>query len=610
MGGHFACFSVFFALVVITSIVAVDFNEPRLLPDGILITGGTTDRAIRNVVGTWSLHVVVDTHKPNDRLHEQVQKLSEMISAVTTTRSADNGTKALWLTRLRLIDARLPRLVASDQRRRRGLLDVGGILLHQLFGVATSSDIKISRHLIAQVRNTNKKVLHKANELVSIVNQTYQELSLHQAHLNDIEKALTEIYAKVGQLHISGNIALERMRVSLSIDRRFSLLENRQMFWQLQQGQYLKERAGLESGRLMESIMPRSELTIIVQACHVQGFSVPSLEWIYEFVNIRPLWKADGVLMYTAHLPLTDNKEYLRYHLYTWPSVPKSANFTVELETPTDIAYDTESGNMYIPQSCVGQFPEVCQSGPRFNKGGLQCPRGILTNDEELRKTCHVTIRANVKFNPIKIQQITANMFVMCSKGEKFDILCPRKASRSTVLPHGVSVIHVRPGCKLAGATWSLTGMVVHKVNISLRPATVMTVPFNWSRMISHRVIYHKLKAPTWRVLPEIKHVRLSHLHDDGDEISWPSDQPFSITWWPIVVLCCLPLVVQLLLFNAYQRKWFCFKTKPNSSKPQSTDLVPSPHPTFEMVPLNTHDCVSAMQAHVQVITPSADCTE
>ena len=75
--------------------------------------------------------------------------------------------------------------------------------------------------------------------------------------------------------------------------------------------------------------MPRSELTFIVQACHVQGFFVPSLEWIYEFVNIRPLWKADGVLMYAAHLPLTDNKEYLRYHLYTWPSVPKSANFTV-----------------------------------------------------------------------------------------------------------------------------------------------------------------------------------------------------------------------------------------------------------------------------------------
>ena len=97
MGRNFTYFSVYITLVFFDFTGAADFNQPKLLPDGLLVTGGSTDRSIHNVVDTWSLHVVVDVLvPPNDRLHEQVQQLP---ASLTDSRCTDNDTRAFWLTR-------------------------------------------------------------------------------------------------------------------------------------------------------------------------------------------------------------------------------------------------------------------------------------------------------------------------------------------------------------------------------------------------------------------------------------------------------------------------------------------------------------------------------
>ena len=192
MGRNFASFSIYIALVFFHFAAAVDFHQPKLLPNGLLITGGSTDRSIRNVVGTWSLHVVVEVlDPPGDRLQTQVQQLSKIIVAsLPFSLRADNDTKEVWLWRLRFIADQLPRFVTPHARHKRGLLDAGGMVLHQLFGVATSGDVANSRQLIRQVCDSNKQILHKANKLVSVINQTYNELSLHRTHLLDIEKSV------------------------------------------------------------------------------------------------------------------------------------------------------------------------------------------------------------------------------------------------------------------------------------------------------------------------------------------------------------------------------------------------------------------------------------
>ena len=213
MGRNFASFSIYVALVFFHFAAAVDFHQPKLLPDGLLITGVSTDRLIRNVVGTWSLHVVVEVlDPPSDRLQTQVQQLSEIIASLPFSLRADNDTKEVWLRRLRFIADQLPRVVTPHERHKRGLLDAGGMVLHQLFGVATSGDVETSRQLIRQVRDSNKQILHKANEFVYVINQTYNELSLHRTHLLDIEKSVTQMYVQVNTLKRVSAIRFERMR--------------------------------------------------------------------------------------------------------------------------------------------------------------------------------------------------------------------------------------------------------------------------------------------------------------------------------------------------------------------------------------------------------------
>ena len=48
--------------------------------------------------------------------------------------------------------------------------------------------------------------------------------------------------------------------------------------------------------------------------------------------------------------------------------------FTVQIQVPNNVAYDTQKGDTFIPQTCVGHNPAVRLSGSIFNEYALQCP--------------------------------------------------------------------------------------------------------------------------------------------------------------------------------------------------------------------------------------------
>ena len=95
---------------------------------------------------------------------------------------------------------------------------------------------------------------------------------------------------------------------------------------------------------------------------------------------------------FTADLPLTDNVNYSRYFFSSWPLENKDGS-TVQIQVPDNVAYDTQKGDMFIPQTCVVHDPAVRLSGPIFNEYAGQCPQGILTNKFSPHKQCLVTLR-------------------------------------------------------------------------------------------------------------------------------------------------------------------------------------------------------------------------
>ena len=166
----------------------------------------------------------------------------------------------------------------------------------------------------------------------------------------------------------------------------------------------------------------------------------------------------------------------------------------------------------------------------------------------------------------------------------------------------------MKSGCSLAGDTWSLTGIMLHNINISLHMATVATAPFNWSHLISHRLVHHKLQTLSWRALPEIKHVHLSYLSKDNDLTDWlvDSDQTSVNKWWPFIFLVGLSIDVGIVILMAYRCKWWCFRTALIAIPARSPEYVPpslSAQNTFEMVPLTMTDCVATIKNHLDVVS-------
>ena len=154
------------------------------------------------------------------------------------------------------------------------------------------------------------------------------------------------------------------------------------------------------------------------------------------------MWEDKEAPVFTADLPLTDRAKYLRYHLWSWPVAHNASSYSLQIQVPTDLAYDTEGGDMFIPHDCLGRDPSICKTGPVFTKEVLTCPRGILTNNQAFRNTCQVTINRSPGGKNI-IQQLATNTFVMLSQGESFNVFCPGVPNTCQVTINGLYVIRV-----------------------------------------------------------------------------------------------------------------------------------------------------------------------
>ena len=216
-------------------------------------------------------------------------------------------------------------------------------------------------------------------------------MHINRKHIRDIENYLPNLHEHFEKWSRVSTVAFENVRISLRIDQCLSALESAHLVWVRQLDVYRRQRAALEIGILKEDVLHPDDLRTILQAGRENGQFPLTEEWYYQFVHIQPIWEDKENLVFTVELPFTDRVTYLRYHLWSW-HVASPANYNMPLQVPTDLAYDTEGGHMFIPQDCVGTQPSVCHTGAVFSSEGLTCPRGILTNCSSLRKTCQVTI--------------------------------------------------------------------------------------------------------------------------------------------------------------------------------------------------------------------------
>ena len=69
---------------------------------------------------------------------------------------------------------------------------------------------------------------------------------------------------------------------------------------------------------------------------------------------------------------------------------------------------------MFSPTSCQGRNPMICRDGAVFDRSRFTCPRGILTGEPELRKTCRVKVPKTLELET-QITELITGTFVILS---------------------------------------------------------------------------------------------------------------------------------------------------------------------------------------------------
>ncbi len=396
-------------------------NVPQELPDGLLVTNGSTVAAH---VATWTVLVVLDAPQFDYGLSEKLQQINVTIAKLNRVRPLSNATRTVWFQRMEDLTL-LMTTPSSGARVRRGLLNVVGEISNKLFGTATEAEVNECRVQIARVSALNKRVVHTTNELITIVNQSRDEIKTNRQHVRHIEHYLDKLANELWRFGktVAGNVGrIIKVEDNARIDRLLAGLESVHTVWLRQMDLYQRQRASLELGWMTEEVLAVPELRRILVGSRRAGWEAPRLEWYYENVHVQAMWEEVGRLVFRAELPLIDDRKWLRYRIRTWPVPQKNATHQLQLEVPGDVVVDTGTGHIFLPQECAGHDPAVCRTGPIYDQEHLQCPRGVVSGLWEQRRDCKVTI-IKVQDNADVVQEVTPGMAVISTWGSLHPIL-------------------------------------------------------------------------------------------------------------------------------------------------------------------------------------------
>lgn len=533
------------------------YNEPKLLPDGVLIN--EQGRTLRHAA-TWNILITLDEPREEIGLRDSLKTIRQLIHGINQQRNSLtlNTTRHLWEGRLREIeDTMLTYMPGQRFRTRRGLLNIVGQISQKLFGTATEAQVEECRRLIAELTVGYKQVSHSFNELVTIINQTHNEVVTHRRHIRKIEKFVTNITANLNYiLSVTRHQQeyIEFLNIELQINQALSAIEATHNHWLRQVDKHQRQKASLQLGWLTEELLPPDELSQIIEAAGRLGFRAPPLQWYYEHISIRPMWEDQTRLVFQAELPFSDDIPYLRYHIQTWSVPVNTSDKNLELQLPKDIAINTGNGHIFEPVMCLGNRPTICRTGPIYDDTRFPCISGLLSQSETLRKKCLITMSQS-RDKQTRITEATAGLFVIQTRGETCSVHCTGRRSDRIQLTYGTYAIRPSMDCQIKGQGWMIAGIVKSSVEREFSMETLEVPPLALLNLTTSDGMKESMDMPAWETLDEIRDLPI-------DKLRTPPVPDFTKAWgshaghfsWITFILVCL-IICAILYVGFVLRK-------------------------------------------------------
>ena len=141
-----------------------------------------------------------------------------------------------------------------------------------------------------------------------------------------------------------------------------------------------------------------------------------------------------------------------------WPVPVIGSGHTLQIQTPEDVAVDTQRGGIFEPHDCAGNEPAICRLGPIYGRGRLLCTRGILNGDVIQHASCLFTAARETSPEGYA-EEIAPAMYAISTYGEGYSIHCRGKPEIRQHMEIGIFILRVAADCRVQGQDWTLPGV-------------------------------------------------------------------------------------------------------------------------------------------------------
>ena len=262
------------------------------IPDGVMVTKPENIRIER---GLWTVLVVLTDPAllTATREKQAIRDLARKLINWTKHHVPCNGNDSCWAYReQRWITKRLGllaqdesqtlQIAMKEQRKKRGLLNLGGTILKKIFGTATEADVEDIRKAVQESQRQNQKLIHMDQQLVTVINHAINEQNEERKRINVVQDAIDKLQNTTlrvfAELNTINKIILLRQHVDYLAAAAFEYYKH-----DVASARIITD---LESGRMTEKIFPRDLLTTIIHRVDSSGLAPLSDPWSYQNVPI------------------------------------------------------------------------------------------------------------------------------------------------------------------------------------------------------------------------------------------------------------------------------------------------------------------------------------
>ena len=572
------------------------------LPNGLLVT---QTKAAKSV--TTEYEVLIVLHKPKwpEAVNGAISRLRREVYTLPMLAYLTPKDKSLWLRRLALLRTKLQ---PSHIRSKRGFFDFGGKILKSVFGVATSEDIKRVGLALTEASRQQNKIVHRVNDLLTIVNRTnnaMQEdrdrINLIDAHVQDVAQELAYLSQQIRNLSEEARY----MRLNVVLDRAISQLERQCAILHEQEDMFRTQKLTLEAERLTQDILSESDLSTILQRGVGRDTEpISPLQWYYQYCTVSPIW-TNEFLAYRVLLPLVDRSSFTSYYLQAFPQfVPNSTTLT-QLVVRNNYAEDVPTGNQVYPYGCLGHNPMVCKNNVQLTQQ-RSCEKALIQGEKDYYSLCDVRLSKSDEL--VLPQQVKHNEYVYSTQGETMSKRCVNQVPTEVIVKTGVYLISVEKDCVYESGQWRLFHIRQVEDRVTLTWQLISVPDVELHAILRKQTELFQSHFSRNKQLGHVQVIKLKPLPEENYDVN---DVSGSLNaYFSVVDICFLILIIPLYVLFLYKLYVYCmlkkrlaFKTKANmpSTKEESMKFL-----NINPIPSSTNDKVESLQIPMsEVMAPT-----